>query len=402
MIQFPSLLGIGKKPGPPSRKDFVRTKISLGENIASGIILVLLVGIGVGIAIEGRNFDPNLYMVRSGSLDATAAPVVGKSQTIRAATDTVPATSPDKAVPAEKPTVASGPAENPENDGSGEDSGAAPPPAATGQPMDITLAGITPMSATEFYSSDTLYEKIDGRAPAYQNFNVQQLRCRTFSVLAAQGSYVDVYEYRFDTPLDAFGMFASERDPKGKPLDFAADGYSGELGYFFRRGPVYVQIIASDEKPETQAVSTALAQNRATTLPADDTGLASRQELPVTGMIPNSIGFIPADAQGQNSLKNVFQAKYNFNGTEFPFFIMNAASPDEAAKAWASFQKFCGSFGKTEPLPNLNGGKLFRAQIFGKWKIVYLRNNELGGVFDATDPDKARAFVEQYLQGKLK
>ena len=41
--------------------------------------------------------------------------------------------------------------------------------------------------------------------------------------------------------MDAFGMFALERDPKGEALDFAPDGYSGELGYFFRQGAVYVQ-----------------------------------------------------------------------------------------------------------------------------------------------------------------
>src|SRR5208337_1603757 len=114
----------------------------------------------------------------------------------------------------------------------------------------------------------------DGRAPAYQNYNVQQLRSRSFAVTAAAGSYVDVYEYRFDNPVDAFGMFALERDPKGKGLDFAPDGYSGEMGYFFRQGAVYVQVNASDEKPETLALTLAIAQNRARELPADDQGLA--------------------------------------------------------------------------------------------------------------------------------
>src|ERR1017187_3269453 len=132
------------------------------------------------------------------------------------------------------------------------------------------MSGIKPMSDTEFYNSDDLFEKIDGRAPAYQNYNVQQLRCRSFSVVAAPGSFVDVYEYRFDSPVDAFGMFALERDPKGKPLDFASDGYSGGMGCFFRRGAVYVQVIASDEKAETLALMKAVAQNRAKELPADD------------------------------------------------------------------------------------------------------------------------------------
>jgi hypothetical protein len=404
-----------KNPGKGSRKDFVRTKISLGENIASGVILVLIVGIGVAIAFEGRNFNPDLYMVRSGSLDSTAAPVIGKSQTVSAspaATDNASPAGTETAAPGADSSASAAPA-NPPSDVAGSDSpaggegapasasSAAAAPALPTVPLEIALPGIKPMSDTEFYTADTLYEKIDGRSPAYQAFNVQQLRCRTFSVLAASGSYVDVYEYRFDTPLDAFGMFASERDPQGTATDFAADGYSSGMGYFFRQGPVYVQIVASDQKPETLAIATALAQNRAKELPVDDTGVAARRELPATGMVADSVQFLLDNAQGQSYLANVFQAKYNFNGKTMSFFI-TVSTPDEAAKDWNSFQKFCAGFGKVTLLPDVNGAKLFSAQIFGQWKVVYLRDKELGGVFDSSDAGSAQTFVEQYLQGKIK
>ena len=48
------------------------------------------------------------------------------------------------------------------------------------------------------------------------------------------------------------------------------------------------------------------------------------------------------------------------------------------------------------------GAKIFSAQVFGKWKVVYQRAGELGGVFDAADADKARAFIEKYLRGEIK
>jgi predicted secreted protein len=220
-------------------------------------------------------------------------------------------------------------------------------------------------------------------------------------VTAAASSFVDVYEYRFDNPVDAFGMFSLERDPKGEALDFAPDGYSGALGYFFRQGAVYIQVIASDTKPATAALSKALAQNRAKTIPVDDSGLAGRRRLPADGLMADSISFVPENAQGQAALKNVFQAHYKFNGSELPFFVMVGA-PDEAAKAWKSFQDFCARFGKTDNLPDLNGGKLFRAQLFGKWKVIYQREGEVGGAFDAADADQARAFVEKYLRGEIK
>ncbi len=384
-----------KITGPGSRRQFVRTRVPAAESIASAVILVLVVVIGLAIYHKGKVFDPNLYAVRTDALKSTAAAVAGKSGTVREAAPAAAAEAPVTA--AEK--TSGGDEASPE--GGAEGSTAAPKPAVKGEPMEISLAGTKPMGDTEFYNSDNLYEKIDGRAPAYQAFNVQSLRCRSFGINAAPGSYVDVYEYRFDNPVDAFGIFSQERDPKGQPLTIVADGYSGEMGYFYRQGAVYVQIIASDMKPETLAKAKSIADIRAKDLPADDTGLAGRRKLPADGMIADSVAYVPENAQGQSALKEVFQAKYKFAGVELPFFVM-VASADDATKAWKSFQDFCGKFGAVENLPDVNGGKIFRAQVFGKWKVVYQRGGELGGAFDAADGDQARAFIEKYLRGEIK
>ena len=389
-----------KKPAAANRKEFVRTRVPLAERISSIVIVILMVVIGIAIAIKGRHFNPDIFAVRADSLQSTTAAVEGKAGTAPSAPENTAESPASAEVPksvAEKPAVAA----DASAEGGAEGSSDTPKPAVKGEPLEIALAGIKPMSDTEFYDSDNLFEKIDGRAPAYQNFNVVGLRCRSFNVVAAAGSYVDVYEYSFDSPVDAFGMFALERDPRGGPLDFAPDGYSGEMGYFFRQGAVYMQIIASDVKPETLAAAKAIAENRAKELPADDSGLAGRRKLPAAGMIADSVSFVPENAQGQAAFKDVFQAKYNFNGAELPYFIM-VATPDDAAKAWQSFQDFCTRFGKAENLPGVNGGKIFSAQVFGKWKVVYQRAGELGGVFDAADETNAQAFVEKYLRGEIK
>ena len=386
-----------KKYGSGGRGNFVRTKVPLSERAASTVILLALVGIGLAIAIKGRHFDPNLYAVRADSLKSTAAAVEGKAGTVPSA----PTVATVPTAPAKTPAEDAPPAEENGGEAAPGVAAAASQPPLKAEPLEISIPGAKPMSDTEFYNSDNLFEKIDGRAPAYQNFNVQQLRCRSFAVTAQAGSYVDVYEYRFDTPIDAFGMFALERDPKGRPLDFAPDGYAGEMGYFFRQGVVYVQILASDEKPETLALALALAKNRDQALPADDHGLAGRRKLPADGLVGDSVSYVPENAQGQAAFKDVFQARYKFNGAELPFFVMVAA-PDDAAKAWQSFRDFCARFGKAENLPDVNGGRLFRAQLFGKWKVVYLRAGELGGVYDTAGADQARLFVEKYLRGEIK
>ena len=370
------------KPPKRNRNEFVRTEISVAERVASAVILCLIAGIGVAVLLKGQRFDPGLYSVRSDSLKSTAAVVEGKSGTVRGETakaETSGEAGGEEAAPAKSATSP-----------------------ATGEPLELSLPGLKPMGKTEFYNADNLFEKIDGRAPAYVAFNFQQLRCRSFGLDGTAGSYADVYEYRFDTPINAFGLFAQERDPKGKPLDFAADGYASEMGFFFRQGAVYVQIICSDQNSNTLATARAIAENRAKVLPADDTGLAARRKLPAAGLIADSVTFVAENALGQSFLNNVFQANYNFAGQKLTFFLM-AATPDAAAAAWKSFLAFSGKYGGTaSELPAVAGAKIFSAQNFGKWKIIYQREGEIGGIIDATDADVARQFVEKYLAGEIK
>ena len=380
-------------PTTGNRKTFRRTKVSATERTASLITVGLLVVIGTVIWWKGRHFDPNRFALRPDALKSTAAEVKGKSGTV-GGSDAGPGETRNslKTIPAAADT-----GETEAGEGT-----AAPAPAVKGEPLDIKLDGLKPMGDTEFYNADNLFEKIDGRAPAYLNFNVQGLRCRSFSIIGTAGSFVDVYEYRFDTPVNAFGMFSLERDPKGGPLAFAPDGYVSGMGFFFRQGPRYIQVMASDQNPKTLELAKAIAEDRAKNLSADDTGLDARRRLPVTGLDVTSVQFVQENAQGQAFLKNVFQASYDFAGKKLPFFVM-VTSPADAAAAWKSYLNFAGQFGgKVTPMPDVNGAKVFAAQNFGSWKVIFQRDGEIGGVVDADDGDQARQFVEKYLEGQIK
>ena len=379
-----------------NRKSFLRTRVPATERAISVAIVVLLGAIGAGIWNQGRHFNPDRYALRPDALKFTAAEVEGKAGTVRAVDAGLEGAGSTRAPVGREPAAAAKPA-----DGAEEGAAGSPGAAIKGEPMTLAIAGLKPMSDTEFYGSNNLFEKIDGRAPAYQGFHFQQLRCRSFAVEGSDGSFVDVFEFRFDTPVNAFGMFALERDPKGKPLDFAADGYAGEMGLFFRQGAQYVQIIASDQNAKTMTLARAVAADRAKALPADDTGLGGRRRLPAEGLVPTSVAFVEANALGQAFLKNVFQANYEFEGKKLPFFLM-VATPAEAAAAWQSYVDFSGKFGgKVTPLPEVAGAKMFAAESFGATRVIYQREGELGGVFDADDATAARRFVEQYLQGQL-
>jgi len=383
------------KPPTGNRKTFRRTKVSPVERVASLITVALLGVIGVAIWYQGKHYNPDRFALRTDALKSTVAEVKGKSGTV-GGTETGTGDTP---APLKTQNSGEGEAGAEPAEGSGA---AAAAPVAKGEPLEIKLDGLKPMSDTEFYNADNLFEKIDGRAPAYVNFNVQALRCRSFSVVGAAGSFVDVYEYRFDTPVNAFGMFSLERDPKGEPLAFVPDGYLSGMGFFFRQGPRYVQVMASDQNTNTLDLARAIAEDRAKNLPADDTGLDARRSLPVTGLDPASVQFVQDNAQGQAFLKNVFQGNYDFAGKKLPFFLMKTTTT-EAEAAWKAYLDFSGKYGGTATtLPDVNGAKVFAAENSGSFKVIYQRDGEIGGVVDAADRDAARQFVEKYLEGQIK
>ncbi len=387
MQLLPAFLRPAMAPAAPRR--FVRTRVPPVERALSASIMVLLAAIAAAIVWKGARFDPGQYALRPEALASTTADVEGKAGTLRA---TAPA-----AALAAPPISTDAP-----SDAGDEYAGAGAPAPATaaaakGAPLDLAIPGSAPAGPTEFYNGETLYEKINGRAPAYQAFDFQELRARTFRPAKDDGTFVDVLEFRMASPTGAFGIYAAERESAGKPIDFAPEGYASEMGYFFRKGAYYVQVIASDPGAATLALAERIARTSAAALAGDDTGLAARRRLPEANLIPGTIAFVKSDALGLAVLKDVFQAKYRAGAAELPFLLM-AAEPAQIEAAYAGCLEFSRKYGKVlKESKASDGTPYFVAESFGTFRVIFRRPNLLGGAFDAADAPVAEAFVSAYL-----
>ena len=171
------------------------------EKIIGGVVMVLLIAMGVGIAFKGARYDVTRYTGDITALETTREAVEGKAATLRMDGDLRGSEMRGRA--AVKPDA-------------GE--------------LAAFVGGLSPLGATEHYNPDTLFEKINGRAPAYLEFSFVELTSRSFTIDAASGDFIDVFLFRHDSPLNAFGIFSLERGDAGTPLDFVADGYRGGNG----------------------------------------------------------------------------------------------------------------------------------------------------------------------------
>lgn len=354
-----------------TRKAFYRTGISRKEKSVGSVILLLLAAIFAGILLSGRHYDATKYTGDAGALESTRQAVDGKAATLREQADL---RSNELAI--------------------GE---RAPAAGAAAQTLPALVESLVPMGPEEHYTEDTLYEKINGRAPAYFEYNFQELTARSFSVAGSSGAFVDIFLYRMDSPLNAFGIFSAERDPSGEPLDFVDDGYLSGMGFFLRAGPVYAQILASSTDAEVLSAAEAYTRNLVATLPVDDSGMGGREFLPTAGRIPGSATYINENAYGQAVLNAVYEARYTVDETELTAFAQQSPDRETARTNWETLRDFYSRYGSLEEEFEAGGASVFIGEVFGEWNVVYIRDTVLSGVVNSPDRQAARDFILNQL-----
>jgi hypothetical protein len=353
-----------------NKRDFVRTDIGPAEKAIGGSILLLLLLIAAGIAYKGSAYDANLYTGDPDALESTRAAVEGKAATVRGAGDL-------RAY---------------------ELAGAAGAPAASNaNEISAMVAGLSPMGPTEVYNADTLYEKINGRAPAYLQFNFQELTSRSFLLEGVSGQFIDAYLFRMDSPINAYGIFSIERSEAGGVLDFIADGYRSGMGFFMRQGTTYIQVIASSSEALVMNKAEAFARGIAGAIAEDNSGLEGKLLLPLEAQVPGSLTYISEDAYGQNALSRIFEARYAVDGQELTLFAQSCESAEAASTNWDSLKEFYGKYGNMEEAPVIGSARVFVAESFGQWNILLAIESTLVGVVNASDRDVAIAFLKQHF-----
>jgi hypothetical protein len=348
---------------------FRRTSISPREQLIGGAVLLGLLAIGSGILIKGSHYDPATYTGDAEALESTRQAVEGKAATLRNEVDL-------RAY---------------------EAGGNQPDGMAATMAIPAFSQRLAPMGPTENYTEDTLFEKINGRAPAYFEYNFQELNSRSFSIEGLPGQFLDIYLFRMDSPLNAFGIFSAERDPTASAVDFVMDGYRSEMGYFLRIGDTYAQILASSTATAVMDAAGVFAHKLAEFLPENTAGMEGRLLLPSENQVPGSLTFINDNAYGQAVLTGVFEAQYEIDGNLFTRFAQTAPNAATAQSNWEVLKEFYSKYGTVEQPDVIGVPRIFAGDMFGEWSIIYTRDTAVSGIMNTTDKEAALAFLLSQL-----
>ncbi len=323
--------------GKEKERHFDRTDVSTTETILSWGVLGLLATVGVLVAILGRNVDTDLF----------TASIAGTSDA-RVAESVEPTTAP--AIATSKQQSAGG----------------------------IALDGIAPASwsqygTTEFFTADTLYEKINGRAEQYLAYEVATLECASFA--NDSGQYVDVYLYTMQSALNAFGIYSVERSPDGVSLSIADRSYRSGTGIFLWQGDHYAQIIGSDGTATVSKTVDDIATRIAGDLAPASVPPWGLALLPKAGMVTGSTQFYRKDALGLDYLPETFLARYAAAEEPVTLFISRAENETNAGAVLDSYREYAEMFGQAPEETD----RIWVCDLGGVFDAVFDRGIYIGG-----------------------
>jgi hypothetical protein len=196
------------------------------------------------------------------------------------------------------------------------------------QPPEIhvpTPEGWTLVDQEYRYDRDNLWEYINGAAELFLTYNFRELIVADFE----QGDgAISVSVYDMGRPLDAFGVFESEKPAKAEVLKDIGSAAVLQAPYqgLMLKDRFYVKIEAGGGDVSAEALKSALT-DVAAGLPGDNGLPAQLAALPEKGRVPGSVAYAGGNFLGFEDLRACLYADYKCeDGGEYRLFVMKPSA----------------------------------------------------------------------------
>jgi hypothetical protein len=267
--------------------------------------------------------------------------------------------------------------------------------------------GFLPVGKAETYDTDNLYEKIDGKAPMYQENGFVKLTTQRFD-LAHRGRFTsdanaelgfEQYLYDMGNTRNAFSVYSRQKrvDVIDIPdFDAKGFGYKTSNSIYIDHGQYYIEMVGFAESDELLNAMKGIAQKLIAQLPVVEKDKITEIGIFPPEIVPGSVQLQIIDAYGFDGLTDTWSAKYKVNDKTVTIFFSKRSNVVEAKKVAKSYNDFLIS----------NGAKVAEAnasvlEFLGSAEIVFATGKFVGGVHEADDKQAAIKAAE-VLIGRLK
>ncbi|MFC1555737.1 DUF6599 family protein [candidate division KSB1 bacterium] len=238
-------------------------------------------------------------------------------------------------------------------------------------PITTSIAEWDREGETRSYTEGSLWEYINGGADAYLLYGFQEVVTADYKHTASgQDAVIDIYEMQ--DPLNAFGIYANERNPEYNFEKIGAEGYMDETNINFWVDRYYVKITTFEDNSTISEDLKKLAYSIANMTNSSATEPAELGFFPGENLQKYEMKYIPKDVLGQSYLYNGFEAIYAAGDDEYKMFLIKLDTADEAVSALNRYKEFVsgsGDIGKDVSAPG-DGGFVGKDGFYGDMMAV--------------------------------
>ncbi len=246
---------------------------------------------------------------------------------------------------------------------------------------------LVPMGPEEKFDSETLSDKIDGKAELYLSSGFVGMTSSRFARKSDPNNWLELFAYDMGNPTNAFSVYSLQRRKEATNLDLGVSAYKTEDAVFFMNGSRYYEIISSTSGLEDEML--ALAKNIAEADPQQKTESPETAWFPTEGMEPGSISLHMSDVFGFSELDRVYTATYGSAEKQVTAFVSKRENPDAAAALSDAYCRFLienggKDLGEVQGVP---GSKFF--QVYDTYEVVLHKGAFMAGTHEVEDSESA-------------
>ena len=193
------------------------------------------------------------------------------------------------------------------------------------------LAAWTPSESVRNYFPDNLFEYINGAAESYLSYDFQELLVVDFEKKGTEATLtLEIYD--MGRPLNAFGIFASERYPENKAVTLGDLGYVEGEALNFLCDRYYVKMLAFGLGEATESALIEAAGKVAGATKARGGLPEFVRAFPTDNLVARSEKYIKRNFMGHGFLHDGYVATYKFGERELEGFFVDGGREEEAAE----------------------------------------------------------------------
>lgn len=231
------------------------------------------------------------------------------------------------------------------------------------------LEGFKKYTKYPVYTPENLWDFINGAADTYLALGFLDLHVAEYK---KGKETIKVEIYRHQSPVLAFGIYASERSPSFRFMNLGSQGYIADGAINFFKGDYYVKIRTYSNKSKTLHSEESLASRIALMLSGNAEMPAELSLFPDEGKKQNAETYINESVLGHQFLNKAFKAEYESGADQFSVYLIKCSTPAESfntAKAYLTKAGIDIDYSETGKFAFSDG---YNGSIFLAWNEGYV------------------------------